>query len=121
MTIQFLSTKPKEKGTAVFSVSITDEAGNALVFAQLKNAQWQMTTYKGTVVSGCSYADSSLTSLTWVISGDQLAIFGTSDTGIRKITFKATYDGDLGNDLPIHDECQFEIEACTGIANSEIE
>ena len=121
MAIQVLNTKPNEKGTAVITVVPKDQSDTTLTFAQLTNPQWQMITAKGTIVDGCSFDDSSLTALTWVISGDQLALFGTSDTGIRRITFKATYDSDLGNALPIHDECQFEIDPCDGIINSETE
>ncbi len=123
MSIQTINVKPHEKGTAVVTVIPTDHATppNTLTFNQLKNPQWQMITAKGTVVDGCSFDDSSLTSLSWTILGNQLALFGTSDTGIRFITFKATYDSDIGNDLPVHAECQFTIEACYGITNSSTE
>jgi len=121
MAIQVLNKKPREKGTAVLTVVPKDQNNNTLTFAQLTNPQWQMITAKGTIVDGCSFEDSSLTSLSWTISGDQLALFGTSDTGIRFVTFKATYNSDIGNNLQIHDECKFTIEACSGITNSETE
>lgn len=115
MTIQVLTTQPNEKGTAVFSVSPTDEDGNALVFAQLTNPQWQMMFSDGSIVDGCAYSDSSLTSLEWVVSGDQLSISDGGDTGLRFVTFKATYDSSLGSDLPIHAECKFKIQPLVGI------
>lgn len=119
MTIQVLTTQPNEKGTAIFSVSPTDEDGNSIVFAQLTNPQWQMMQFDGTVVPGCSYDDSALTSLEWVVSGDQLAIFGDDDVGSRHVTFKATYDSSYGTGLPLHAECMFKIQPLVGIVNEE--
>lgn len=115
MSIQILTTQPNEEGTAVFSVSPTDEDGNALVFAQLGNPQWQMSTTDGTVIEGCEYSDSSMSSLEFVVSGDQLSILDSDDTGVRILTFKATYNSSSGSDLPLHAECKFKIQNLVGI------
>ena len=115
MTIHILTEMPSEKGTAVFSVSPVDEAGDALSFAQLINPQWQLMRTDGSIIAGCAFSGSALTGLKWVVKGDQLAMFGEGDTGTRRLTFKATYDSDLGSGLHLHEECKFKIQDLLGI------
>lgn len=87
-----------EKGTAIVTISPTDEKKVALTFAQLTNPQWQLMRTRGTVVNGRDFASSSLTSLQFVLTGDDLAIFGSSDKGDRRISFQASYNGKLDDD-----------------------
>lgn len=115
MSIQVITTQPNEGGTAVVAVSPTDEDGNPLVFAQLGSPQWQMSAANGTVIPGCAYTDSSLTSLEWVISGSQLDMLDGDDSGVRFITFIATYDSSAGSNLPLHAECKFKIQSLVGV------
>lgn len=115
MSIQIITAKPNEEGTAIASVSLVDDAGNSLTFAQLSNPKWQLSRLDGTVVDGCSFADSDLTALSWVIKGSDLALFGSTDGGARALTFIATYDSDAGLDLPLHAECRFRIQDLVGI------
>lgn len=115
--IQVICTEPNEKGTAVVTAVPTDEDGNELVFNQLSNPQWQLMQSDGTIVNERSFANSALTALTWVIYGDDLAIFGVADGGERVLTFTATYDSTLGDGLPLHSEFKFHVQELLGIVD----
>jgi hypothetical protein len=93
--IQEITVEPFEQGTAIVTITLTDEASTALVFTDLTNPQWQLMKESGSVVNNRTFALSSMTSLQFVLSGDDLAIFGTSDRGNRVISFQADYDGSL--------------------------
>jgi len=110
----FISIKPSEKGTAVVTIYPVDEDGIALTFGQLNNPQWQLMKTNGTVVNDRTFALSALTGLSWVISGDDLAIFGSRDSGNRVISFQAAYDSSAGTDLPLTAECVFTIDKLVG-------
>lgn len=93
--IQEIAVEPFEQGTAIVTVAPVDSSGTALTFDLLENPQWQLMKESGSVVNGRTFADSSMTSLQFVLTGDDLAIFGTSDRGNRVISFQATYLGSL--------------------------
>ena len=114
MSIQTISITPNEKGTAIVTISPTDEDDAALTFGELTNPQWQLMRASGTVVNGRTFAASSMTSLEFVLSGDDLAIFGDSDRGNRVLSFYATYDSTAGSDLPLVGECVFNIQRILG-------
>lgn len=115
--IQIIRTEPNEKGTAVVTATVVDENGDALTFDQLTNPQWQLMMPNGYIINNRSFADSALTALTWVLYGDDLAIFGVTDDGDRVLTFTATYDSTLGSNLPLHSEFKFKVQALLGIAD----
>ena len=84
-----------EKGTAIVTISTVDDNGTALTFAQLTNPEWQLMNTDGTVINDRTFANSAMTSLQFVLSGDDLAIFGDSDRGNRVLSFSAQYTGTL--------------------------
>lgn len=116
MAIQKLSERPNEGGTAIITVVPTDEDDVVIEFADLTNPQWELMQTNGIIISGCAFGDNVMTSLTWIISGDQLAMF--NDSGWRILTFTATYNSDIGNNLPINIACKFKIQPLSGIVDS---
>ena len=84
-----------EKGTAIVTVSPVDDNGTSLAFAQLTSPEWQLINVDGTVINDRTFANSAMTSLQFVLSGDDLAIFGDSDRGNRVLSFSAQYTGTL--------------------------
>jgi len=115
----FISVRPAEKGTAVVTIAPVDEDGVALTFGQLTNPQWQLMKTNGAVVNDRTFTLSALSGLSWVISGDDLAIFGSNDSGNRVISFQAEYDSSLGTGLPLTAECVFAIDKLVGQVNEE--
>ena len=84
-----------EKGTAIVTISPVDDNGTSLTFAQLTNPEWQLMNTDGTVINDRTFENSAMTSLQFVLSGDDLAIFGESDRGNRVLSFSAQYTGTL--------------------------
>lgn len=115
MSIQILTDNPMEEGTIVFTIVPTDEDGETISFSDLGNPQWQMSTLDGSVIPGCSYSDSSMSALDFVVKGPQLSILNSDDTGVRVLTFTATYDSSAGSNLPLHAECKFKIQSLIGV------
>lgn len=116
---QEIDISPKKNGTLFLTAIPTDEDDSELSFAQLTDPEWQMMREIDgvwTVIDGCAFSDSSLESLEWIISGTKLALFGEKDSGIRKITFTATYGE---NNLPLIAEGEFVIEDIVGIDNED--
>lgn len=111
---QFITIEPAEKGTAVVTIAPTDEDGNALTIGQLTTPAWQLMKSDGTIINNRSFANCALTALSWVLSGDDLAIFGSSDSGLRVLSFQARYDCTLGSNQPLNDECKFAIDKLVG-------
>lgn len=111
---QTITVTPNERGTAVVTVTPTDEDGNALTFEELTTPKWQLMRSNGTVINGRTFSASSMTSLTFVLSGDDLVLFGKSDNQIRVLSFSATYNSTAGNGLPLIAECKFKISAVVG-------
>jgi hypothetical protein len=97
MSIQQISVEGgiPEKGTAIVTIAPVDDNKNAVSFAQLTNPQWQLMRIDGTIVNERSFTNSAMTSLQFVLSGDDLAIFGNADIGNRVISFQSAYDGKL--------------------------
>jgi len=110
----FISIQPAEKGTAVVTITPTDESGIALTIGQLTSPQWQLMKKDGTIINSRSFANCSLSALTWVLKGDDLAMFGGSDSGTRILSFQATYDSTIGSGLPVKKECKFAIDRLLG-------
>ena len=94
MSIQVISGDDiAEKGTAIVTISPVDDNGTALTFAQLTSPEWQLMNIDGTIINDRTFANSAMTSLQFVLSGDDLAIFGDSDRGNRVLSFSAQYTG----------------------------
>ena len=84
-----------EKGTAIVTIVPLDDNGTAVSFAQLTNPEWQLMNTDGTVINDRTFVYSAMTSLQFVLSGEDLAIFGDSDRGNRVLSFSAQYTGTL--------------------------
>ena len=109
--------QPNEQGTAVVTITPTDEDGEVLTIGQLTNPKWQLMKVDGTIVNNRSFTNGSLSNLTFVLSGDDLAIDALSDTGERVISFQATYNSTVGSNLPLIGECTFTIAKILGQKN----
>lgn len=116
---QEITVQPNEQGTAKVTIVPTDENGDTLLFSELISPQWQLMRLDGTVINNRAFADTALTALVFIVSGDDLVIFGDKDDGQRKLSFQATYNSDLGNGLPLKDECLFTIAKLLGQIDSE--
>lgn len=102
-----LSEKAIEKSTYVITASFTDKAGNAATPDSIK---WTLSHKDGTVVNSRSQVTvaSPASSVDIVLSGLDLAI--TSGTpNLRLVTVEAVYDSTEGTDLPLKQQCEFEI------------
>ena len=96
MSVQVISGDSiAEKGTAIVTISPVDDNGTSLTFAQLTNPEWQLMNTDGTVINDRTFENSAMTSLQFVLSGDDLAIFGDSDRGNRVLSFSAQYTGTM--------------------------
>ena len=115
---QTITIQPNEQGTAKVTLTPTDEDGTALIFTDLTAPEWQLMKTDGTVVNSRTFTASSLTSLIFALTGDDLAIFGDDDAGHRVISFQATYDSSLGSGLPLKGECRFTIGRLLGQTDS---
>ena len=115
---QLITVRPAEKGTAIVTLAPVDEDGVALTFGQLIAPKWQLMRTDGTVVNTRTFAASTMTTLEFVLTGADLALFGSSDNKKRVISFQATYDSTVGTELPLIAECTFAIDPMLGQADS---
>ncbi len=106
-----ISVQPSEKGTAVVSLAFTDEDGTTIVPASLA---WQLMETDGTVINSRTFAVSTFSGTQIVLSGLDLAIFGSSDSGIRVLSIQGVYDSSAGSALPLKGECKFSIDRLLG-------
>ena len=108
-----------ELGTGKVVLAPTDEDGTALAIGDLTAPKWQLMRTDGTVVNSRTFAAGTLSSLTFALTGDDLAIFGDDDNAHRVLSFQATYDSDLGEGLPLKSECKFPINRLLGQTDQE--
>lgn len=94
-----------ENGTIIFDITPTDEDGVALDFDDLIDPQWQLMRSNGTVVNDRTFANSSMTSLEFVLLEDDLAIFGSSDRGNRVLSFQSSYVSTLSDGTTFTGRC----------------
>ena len=111
MSIQVLTTTPREKGTAVFTLSFTDENGDTVVPYTL---QWQLMRPTGTIVNDNSFANNDFEGTEIVLTCEDLKIFNSNDTGKRILSIQGYYDSTAGTGLCLKDECIFYIDKLTG-------
>ena len=102
-----ISIRPNEKSTAIVELTFTDEDGLVVVPT---SAEWQLQKTDGTIVNERSFDNCSFSGTEVVLSGDDLAVFGTTDNGKRVFAVQAVYDSDAGSDLPLNDEVTFRIQ-----------
>jgi hypothetical protein len=110
-----ISVKPSERGTAIVEMLFTDEKSNVVTPTSLK---WQFMRTSGVVINNRSFANCPFTATGGeaevVLSGDDLAIFGSSDSGIRLFSVQGVYDSTAGTGLPLTDELIFAIQPLLG-------
>ena len=112
-----ITIKPNEQGTAIITMAFTDEAvpPNAVTPTGL---QWQLMRSGGTIVNSRTFANGSFTATAGAASitltGDDLAMFGASDSGKRVFSIQGVYDSTAGTDLSITDEAEFSIQRLLG-------
>lgn len=107
----------KEKGTIAFVVSFEDESGDA---AAPDTLVWSLTDTDGNVINELDQevVSSPAASNTVVLSGNDLQILSSESSQtavVRKFVVEATYDSDIGNDLPVKDVAVFTLENLTKI------
>lgn len=102
-----IAVRPREKGTAIVTLTFTDEDGAVVVPT---SAAWQLMRLDGTVVNERSFANCAFIGTEVALSGDDLAMFGTTDNGKRVFAIQAVYNSDAGNNLPLNDEVTFKIQ-----------
>ena len=105
-----------EKSTYYPVASFFDENGDA---EDVKTLTWTLTDILGNTINGKKdvAVANPTSSETIVLSGNDLAIFA-NDRLRRIITFNATYDSNLGNDLPLNGAAEFPIVQLVSIEDS---
>ncbi len=104
-----LTTLALEANTYKITAAFTDEDGSAVTPDSGLN--WTLTDEFGNVLN--SRTAVSLTpgeSVSWALTGADLATTGVEDTGIRVVTIDGSYDSDLGDNLPLDQSVQFCID-----------
>ena len=95
------------------SCAFRDDDGAAVVPSSVK---WSLMQRDRSVInSRQSVVISPATTVTIVLSGDDLALQSTSDVGARVLTVYAEYSSTLGTDLPLLDEAYFDITDLIGV------
>ncbi len=104
-----------EESTYVITASFTDEDGAAVV-PNTATVTWTLTDLDGTVINlRSAVAVSSASTITIVLSGDDLSLLVSDDSGVRKVLVQAQYDSSIGSDLPLNDEVQFTIDPLVAV------
>lgn len=96
-----------EGSTAVFTVTFTDENGEAV---EPNEIAWSLVTREGGIVNGREDVAVATPAavVDIVLSGDDLALVAGSNNE-RALVVKATYDSGAGSDLPIREMTLFAI------------
>jgi hypothetical protein len=107
-----ITTRAKEKSTIFVVIDFSDEDGNAV---PPKTLSWSLVNEAGTAINGRDRVPiaSPSASNTVVLKGDDLQIL-TSEADKsaveRFVVVEATYDSDLGSDLPANEVATFTLE-----------
>lgn len=108
-----LSTYAMEKGTMAVTVVFSDENGSAVT--PNTGLNWTLTDVAGSAINGRTGVTATpATAVTIVLSGSDLALTASSNQE-RVLTFEGTYNGSLGTNLPIKDECRFIVYNLTKV------
>lgn len=109
MPTSTLSEVAKDGSTYGVTVAFTDENGDAVTPSAIT---WTLTTATGSVVNSREdvAVGSPASSVTVVLSGDDLSASAAGEQGYLVLTIEATVDTDLGDDLPLKDEIRICID-----------
>ena len=104
-----ISDKPKENGSAIVTIGpFKDENSDTVTPSSIR---WSLCTPQGSIVNSREHVsvtppDSTITLL---LEGDDLAV-GTYGTLKRRILVRALYNSTLGDNIPLIEQAEFEIE-----------
>lgn len=102
-----------ERSTVALVASFRDEADQLITPTAIT---WSLTDGDGNVVNERQAAEvAPAEQVTIVLSGDDLAM-SAGDDGRRQVVIRATYDGTLGDDLPIVGVLEFTVRNVPGVA-----
>lgn len=109
-----LTTKADENSTYIITASFTDEDDNTVVPNTLT---WTLVDMDGNVINERQdiVVSSLASSINIVLSGNDLALSGSSKTEERIITLEGTYDSSSGSNLPIVSSASFKIQENLGV------
>jgi hypothetical protein len=103
-----LEGKAVEESTYAVVASFFDEETPPQPVTPNAGLSWTLTDEHGNIINNRNAVSiSPATSVTIVLSGDDLALDSTSE--IRVVTVAGTYDSSLGSGLPIKDEARFKV------------
>ena len=99
-----------ERGSYVVAFSFTDEDGESVIPTAI---HWSLYNSKGQVVNGRGSVpvEEPAASIEILLSGDDL---DPEDGYTRYLVVEATYNSDLGNNLPLRAEAQIPIVGTSG-------
>lgn len=108
--------KAKEKSSYVVTCTFSDENGTSVVPVSVN---WSLRDSNGAIVNNrSSVSVTPATTISVLLSGNDL-VFTPITKNIRYFTIEAIYNSvDLGNSLPLNDECSFEIDPLVGIVDA---
>lgn len=96
-----------EESTYVITVPFVDEDGAAVVPT---SATWTLSDDRGNIINSReNVAIVVAASVDIVLSGADLALQGSDDSGNRRFTVKATYNSGLGSGLKLNKEVSFDV------------
>lgn len=103
-----------ERSTLALVASFRDEADELITPTAIT---WSLTDGDGNVLNERDElaVTPPANTITVVLAGDDLAM-AAGDDGRRQVVIRATYDGDLGDDLPITGLIEFTVRNVPGIA-----
>ena len=104
----YITTAGQVENTYKVTVAFTDDAGNAVT--PNDGCTWSLQSSGGDVInSRTAVAITEATSVTIVLSGDDLAAQSVNDDGRRVLIIDGDYDSDAGNGLSLYREFEFVI------------
>lgn len=100
--------KAAEEGTIIIVVSFFDEESVAVTPTSIL---WHLTDVNGNIANSLEdQTETPAETVEIVLKGDDLALGGNLVGFVRVFTVEALYNSTLGNDLPLKEQAEFEIE-----------
>ena len=96
-----------ELGTAVVTLTFTDEDGDTVIPT---NLAWELRDLGTRVlINNRDFSSGSFSGNTLVLTGLDLALISAGDQGKRRLGVQGLYDSSAGTDLPLKGEFEFSI------------
>lgn len=109
----------QEKSTAVFTVTLKDEDGVAIQPADITSLKYSLSDTDGAIINNLNQQEilSPENPQEITLKGDDLQILsGESGNVLRVLTILATYNSDLGSNIPLKDECRFWVDNLAAVS-----